>query len=194
MPETFKFLQGNLSVTEFAAVLGITPRRVNQLAAEGVFKPTERGVYPVTAITKYCANLRESTFKQEPGETVGLTEQRARLTHSKADLAMMQVAKLKGELVSLAVVKQTWIAVIIMVRARLLAMPTKLAPRLLGKKNAAEVETILRAEVYEACEDLSDNVEIRKSDTDDSSGNAPDSTRSAWDVPPAADIDNSAME
>jgi len=76
----------------------------------------------------------------------------------------------------------------------LLAMPTKLAPRLLGKKNAAEVETILRAEVYEACEDLSDNVEIRKSDTDDSSGNAPDSTRSAWDVPPAADIDNSAME
>jgi len=164
------------------------------MAAEGIFRPTSHGVYPASSITKYCASLRESAKMGEPtGEVVGLTEQRARLAHSKADLAQMQVSKLRGELVPIEQVFRTWTAVVVMVRARILAIPTKLAPRLLGKKHAGEVETIIRAEVYECLEDLAENVDVRKPRPGDGASNQEDEGVLRG-PPPASDTNDRPVE
>ena len=44
--------------------------------------------------------------------------------------------------------------IVTLVKNRLLGVPTKVAPRLVGLKTAAEGEALVRAEVYEALAEL----------------------------------------
>ena len=46
------------------------------------------------------------------------------------------------------------VGIVSLVKNRLLGVPTKVAPRLVGLKNAAEAEALVRAEVYEALTEI----------------------------------------
>lgn len=79
----------------------------------------------------------------------------ARLEKLKADKAALEVAKLHGELIEVDVVKETWTKHVAAARARLLALPRKIAPIVKPLKTTREIEAAIKLEVYEALTELS---------------------------------------
>ena len=80
----------------------------------------------------------------------GLRGQRSRLTKIKADAAEVEARKVAGELVPAADIQAAWLAVAGAVRSRLLAIPTRTAPRLVALKTAGEAQALLRKEINAA--------------------------------------------
>lgn len=79
---------------------------------------------------------------------------RAKHEHHKAEIAEMEAKKMAGELVLAEDVLHEWQGVVANVRARLLALPSKLAARGHKAKTRGDLERILREGVSEALAEL----------------------------------------
>lgn len=91
------------------------------------------------------------------------SEDRARLARAQASLASLKAKKLAGMLIDAQEVKNTWVSVMASVRARLLAVPARVAqtnPRLAQ----GEIEAIDR-EIREALSELADDGEGKSPET-----------------------------
>lgn len=91
------------SATQLAALLGLSARRVRELAEAGTI-PRERGRYPTAAaVAAYCANLREIAAGRrgdgDDGERLDLATERAKLARSQRELAELKIAQTRGALV-----------------------------------------------------------------------------------------------
>jgi phage terminase Nu1 subunit (DNA packaging protein) len=153
-------LPTSVSASDLAMLLGITKRSVNALAERGALPRLANGQFNLAEGLQAYVLHREGVIEAEHG--VGdYGKARAALYEERAAMAKMAREKLEGSLVSVDETFRTWTDLVVMVRARILALPSKLAPRLLGKHHAAEVQEIIRLEVYEALEDLGTNIEVR---------------------------------
>jgi phage terminase Nu1 subunit (DNA packaging protein) len=141
-----------VSVDVIAKLLDVTPRRVQQLAKEGVIpKPKHRGEYEIApCVINYVRYLNRLL----DGEAGDLTIEKTRLTRAQAEKAEIEAARLKGELVSLADAERGWSALIGAFRAKALTIPPLAAMTVLNKTEK-EVEQILTRMVYEALAELS---------------------------------------
>jgi hypothetical protein len=147
----------DLSTQELQYLLGdISRARLAQLEQAGVIKRTAHGRYATSSIPAFVKLQREAGAGPEALQDAKLDLLLQKVTMGKLDLEERQ-----GKLVSIDEVREGWSAIVSMVRQRILALPSKLAPRLLGKHHAGEVESILRVGVYEALEDLSNPVTIK---------------------------------
>src|SRR4051812_6403090 len=154
-----------------ARLLDLTPRRVQQLVAEGVIPKAERGRYELVPVVRaYIRYLRERALSQDLGSDA-FVQHRARLTKARADMAELEHAQMLGELVPAAQVEEAWAAIVAVMRTRLLALPTKLAPRLVALNHEAVIQDALRAEIADGLAELSqariDLEPIRASEHDD---------------------------
>ena len=82
-------------------------------------------------------------------------KERARLTHHQAERAELENAITRGELIPASLVEETWTSDVLRMRARLLAMPSKIAPTLSGLNTYSETLEVIKAACYEALEELS---------------------------------------
>jgi hypothetical protein len=135
---------------------GLTNARLTQLEQSGIIKRTKHGRYTTDSIPSFIEFQRRAG-----GGSEELQEARLDLLLQKITMGKLDLEERQGKLVPVEIVRQTWISIVAMVRGRFLSIPSKLAPRLLGKHNPSEVETILRAEVYDVLTDLAENVEIK---------------------------------
>lgn len=142
-----------------AKLLDVTERRVRQLSSEGVIPKAARGRYEVVgAVRGYIRYLRNLALKGEVGAAdYGI--ERARLVKARADLAEMEAARMRGDLILAADVIAAWTEVVALMRARLLALPDKIAPQLFTAgahetTSIAEGRDILRNAVFEALREL----------------------------------------
>jgi phage terminase Nu1 subunit (DNA packaging protein) len=90
----------------------------------------------------------------------GLEQENIRFTRARADKTEIEVEILKGTLLPAENVAYAWQNEILNLRARLLALPSKMAPLVHGKK-LADIEELLQRTVYEALTELSQNAEYR---------------------------------
>ena len=65
----------------------------------------------------------------------------------------LEVAQLEGKLVSVETTRATWATIVAAARARLLAIPSRVGPRVAGL-DAAEASELLRREIHEALREL----------------------------------------
>ncbi len=86
---------------------------------------------------------------------VSLDEARKRKMAAEAALAELELAKARGEAVSIEDVGQVWEDISASIRARLLPMGGKLAPRVAPMRKRSEVKAAIDAEVHEALDELS---------------------------------------
>jgi phage terminase Nu1 subunit (DNA packaging protein) len=152
-----ELLAFTLSGEEMSRVAGYTLRAISMRAAEGYFPRPARGQYNAVAVLQGMLK-----FQRERAGDAGddsLSKQRARLTRNKADMAELERGKLVGDLLPADEVLSGWSALFAKIKARMLAIPSKVAPRLVGLKTAAQAKAIIEPEVYEALEDAS-NIEI----------------------------------
>ena len=131
-------------------VLGISRASVANLATDGILPRADRGLFNLPACVQ--AYLRHKLVKAKAGDVTAhsLMAERSRLTKIKADAAEVEARKLAGELVPAADIETAWLAVAGAVRSRLLAIPTRTAPRVIGLKTPAEAQALLRKEINAA--------------------------------------------
>ena len=81
-------------------------------------------------------------------------EARTRKMNADAEIAEMELAKIRQELCSTEDVIKAWTDVLSACRAKFLAMPTKIAPILATEDDAAVVKDILEQQIHEALTEL----------------------------------------
>lgn len=79
---------------------------------------------------------------------------RERLYKANAEIKEAELARLRGELLPAAEVLATWRGRISNTRARLLAIPSKIAPQIAPPGKLAQTAEALRREIYEALNEL----------------------------------------
>jgi len=166
-------------------LLDLTPRRVQQLSAEGVIPKAERGQYElVPAIQGYIRYLKERSIK---ADTSGddYNAHRTRLTKARADLAEMEKEQIREQLIPAGDVERAWIDVSQNMRQKLLAFPQRVAPEVYAAEKLIEVKSILKDNIYDALKEISE-VEVRVSQPLRGTESGEDSAENPQQPSPAA--------
>lgn len=133
MPKAAATAAGDtVSATELGALLGITARRVRELAEAGRL-PRHRGRYPVAdAVSAYCEGLRVSAAgrRGDAEEGLDLATERALLARSQREAVELKLARDRGELVNAEQVKAGFVGLVTQARNRLLGVPSKAKARI----------------------------------------------------------------
>jgi phage terminase Nu1 subunit (DNA packaging protein) len=140
-----------VGISAIAARLKLTPRRVQQLVEEGLPRVT-RGKYDVDHVLDwYIAKLQRELAGDgsEPGSANYLQEQ-ARDRAAAADLKELKLAIQRGELVAIADVEKQMGDLAASTKARLLAVPARLAPDLIGETSRVMLQAKIEKGIKEA--------------------------------------------
>lgn len=146
-----------------AQLFGVTTRRVQQLAQEGIISATKQGnanKYDLLpTIQRYIKHLSEKATGKEASKKDTETEGRrleaeADLKRSKADMAALHLKELEGKMHRSEDVEAVMTDLVYTIRSMLMALPGRLAVDVVSTKTAAEASEVIRAEVYKVLEEL----------------------------------------
>jgi phage terminase Nu1 subunit (DNA packaging protein) len=140
-----------------AALQGVTSRRLRQMDHEPTPPPrAEDGTYPVKAFGEWMRTRAVESFGvSNDGRVYDYSAERARLTKAQADKTELEVAELRGELISTPKALIQVEAMVAAMRAKLLSLPTKVAAKIATTPEAmGEAQEAIRAEIYEALEEI----------------------------------------
>ncbi|MFT5871122.1 MAG: phage terminase Nu1 subunit (DNA packaging protein) [Clostridium sp.] len=154
----------NLDITvvnsiTLATILGITDRRVRQLVQEGIINTKARGKYElVKTIQHYCTYLRQKTEadSNKQGSKIDYEIERALHEKVKREKADLQFKVMKGEMHRAIDVENVMVDMITNAKAKLLGIPAKAAPMIIGYADIPMIQSILQKVVYETLEELVD--------------------------------------
>ncbi len=136
---------------------GLTERRVQQLAAEGIIKKEARGRYNlVESVRGYVAYLQDTNSGMEGMAESAYGDARTQKMRADADRAIMEAAQLAGSLVPTDAVQYQWNHMIGAVRQKLLNLPKKTAPIVQHENTFAKCRSALTTAVHECLAELSD--------------------------------------
>lgn len=145
------------STTELAAVLGLSGRRLRELAAEGVIPPAKKGRYPSATVADYCSYIRgiASGRTSAADEMLDFNKERALLARSQRHKIEQEMAVKAGELVDAREVTLKFAAMITRARTRLLGMGSAAKGRIptLTVRDIEELEQL----VVQALDELADD-------------------------------------
>jgi phage terminase Nu1 subunit (DNA packaging protein) len=143
-----------VDVTRVAQALNLDERRIQQLVKEGL--PREkRGQYDAVkcmlwyirylqvVIEKKAVNLGNEGF-------AGEREERVRLLRADADLREIELAKERGQLVAIQDVEKEMTDLVLTTKARIMAIPPRPAPELVGETSRMMVQAKLEKACKEA--------------------------------------------
>ena len=138
-----------ISQTEAARRLFCHRSTVIKYCNEGLLKRYAGGKVDEDEVRDFVKN--RSTKKDAPDYYV----ERARHEQFKADLAQLELKKKSGELIPVEEVVKDWGQMITACKTKLLALPSKISPRLPGCDDVREMEQLIKAEIIEALDELS---------------------------------------
>lgn len=137
-----------------ARLLDLSERRVQQLSREGVIPKAERGQYDlIGSVRGYVRYLRDQALKAQAGAPDYAAE-RARFIRARADLAEMEAEEKRRSLIAVEQIEAAWIAVLALLRTRLLALPDRLAPQAFEQTTVGDTRNLIRAAIREVLDDL----------------------------------------
>lgn len=135
-----------VSPKEAAAFLKLSERTFYRLVENGTLPKSENGKYKLGEIVDAYWS---SKFDPE-----GLNIARTRLVTAQAELAESELAIERGELYRGSAIIEMWEKQVNNVRSKLLAIPVKIAPEIIGL-NLNEAVEKLKFSIYEALNELS---------------------------------------
>jgi hypothetical protein len=137
-----------LSQKEYAAHLGVSQQAVNRMVRTGKVPSTHGRIDPV------AADLALAPIDAEKSSN-SISEALRRKEWALAGLREHELARKNGEVVDVAYVERCQTQVNSNIKQRLLGLPSKLTPRLVGIGSPAKIKTILEREIHETLEELS---------------------------------------
>lgn len=161
-------------VSTISKLFGISERRVQQLAQEGIIPKPDTNQYElVGCVRSYINYLQQRAFGKGsvPQDTY---LERARLLKAQADMAEIELAERTGQLVTVERVEADWMEMVSACRAKMLSLPTKTAYQIAHLENPQEIEKFLKRTIYEALTEMaaheSEDENISADDEDGDSG------------------------
>jgi phage terminase Nu1 subunit (DNA packaging protein) len=133
-----------------AKLLMLTPRRVQQLAKEGIISKSERGRYELgPAVQGYIRYLQaRAVGNVENAGSIDYHVEKARKTKFEADIAEVEASKRRGDAIDAIEVKRAWQLILGEIRANLLgSTPQRIASRIVGLEGEAQIKRIIRDEI-----------------------------------------------
>ena len=144
-----------------AEILDLSERRVRQLVTDGILpKNSERGRYElIPCVRGYIHWLRDRSLygeaKAKQENIISLDEARRRKLIAEAELAELELEKERGEVVDIEATEKSWSDVLGNVRAKILALPTTIAPVVSVEDDQKIVKELLTKAVEQALTELS---------------------------------------
>lgn len=148
-----------LTAKAMGQLLGVTDRQVRYLADEGKIPKLANGSYELPyAMTTYISGLRaaENQEKADIRKSGDLNDEKLLHERAKRKKAELQLGQMRGELHRGPIVEKVMTDMLSNLRAKLLSIPTKTAPLLIGRSGISELEGILEDAIIESLEELSD--------------------------------------
>jgi hypothetical protein len=152
-----------LSQAAFARRLGVSRQYVNKLVARGVIHVGEDGLIDfaraVRAIEAAQDPARPRTRPETEAEDPEITTYQIARTLKEKYAALsrkLEYEKAYGKLLPIEEVTAGWQMLIMAFRSRVLAIPSKLAPRLVTMNERAAIQAALAGEIREALTELSE--------------------------------------
>lgn len=146
--------EDGVSAAFLAKVLGLTIRRVRQLAAEGVIRKLGRGKYPLAESVQRYLGLLDSGGRAG-GKVLDYHRERARLTRINADRAELEELERRGKSIQAGLVEAAWTKILTLVRQRVLSLPDRAAAMVHDAETVEEKRDVLWALAREVLEELS---------------------------------------
>lgn len=144
---------GTQTVDVMARLLSLTPRRLQQLAKDGVIPKASRGRYELVPVVQgYVKYLQDIAAGK--GDNAHQQAQTA-LAQERAKKVARENAIAAGELIPKADVVAGVQAMVGHCRARLLAIPAKLAPAIHLSESVPDIQEKITEAIYDALEELS---------------------------------------
>lgn len=132
---------GTFPVEQLAALLTVTPRRLQQLASDGWFDRPERGRYHlVKTVQGYIRYLKEGQRDQQRGS------EQARLARAQAVKVEMENFRRMGELITREQSDATNQGLVVILKSALEGMPGRLSSELAGLAEPTDVYKRLQTE------------------------------------------------
>ncbi|KZL88702.1 hypothetical protein [Clostridium magnum] len=147
-----------VSSTVLADLFGLTTRRIRMLADEGVIQKTSRGRYNLQEnIKSYIVYLKASQdLKEKTADNeIDPDKERALLTRRQREKLDLEIAAMRGQMHLSSDVERVMNDMLANFRAKLIAMPTKVAPILIARTDISEIQEILQKEFFEVLQELS---------------------------------------
>jgi hypothetical protein len=149
-----------VNVGKVAEALNLDERRVQQLAKEGMPREGKGQYDPIKCMWWYIRYLQTKLEKRAVpmpgGEFVGLNDQRVRGLRADAELKEMELALRRGITANLDDVRAAWADLVLMAKARLMAIPPRLAPDLKGEDSLVMLQAKIEKAIKDALNQLAD--------------------------------------
>jgi len=141
--------------------LGLTSSRVNQLARDSILPRVDAPggfAFPLKAsVQAYAEHLRNRSVRSSDPR---LADEKLRVAAGQADKLDIQNQKSRGELIPAATVRAEWLSVATDLRARLLAVPSRVAAKLsLDRPATAALDVELRRAMQALSETVNEGAE-----------------------------------
>ncbi len=141
-------------------IIGVSDRRIRQLAEENIIIRAAKGRYKLMdSITNYILTLKvqmEANNAESVDGEIDLEEEKAIHERVKRHISELKLQTMRGELHKSEDVERVMMDMLASVRAKLLSMPTKLAPILVSRSDIDFVRNTINREVMEALNELKD--------------------------------------
>lgn len=152
--------ESEVNTTALASILGITARRVQQLAQDGTIVQCKRGYFPLGDAVQRYINFRLNDSHIADEEVMEAEKKKlvneARLKEAKATVAQIEAEELKGTIHRADDVEVITNDMIYTIRSALNALPGRLAVDVAGAQSAAEASEIIRREVHKVMRELAE--------------------------------------
>ena len=144
-----------VSAGELAEYLGISARRVQQLAKEGMPR-IGRGEYPLREAVRYYVEYLHRLLDENQNETI-ITE-KIRLTRAKAKKAELEAEKAGGAVLDVEKVRHEVMVLAVALKEAFLSLPGRLAPALSGLETG-EVKQKITEEITDTLNKVAEKLE-----------------------------------
>jgi len=134
----------HLTQAQAAEIAGMSARRLRQLEQEGAGPPREAGAYPPRQFGRWLLARNAVAAGR-----LDANQEKARLDAARASLAELELAARRGELVEVTAVTALWVDEVARLRSRLLHLPSRVAPTLVGVEDLRVAEHALRDALIE---------------------------------------------
>lgn len=145
---------------ELTEYLGLSDRRIRVLAKEGIIYKTKPARYDLKkSVSGYIEFIKDTKKEEKQGmEKINLARAAEGLMHDKLKKRKteLQVMQIERELLFTKDVVSMWTDFATMVKSKLLNIPTKLAPQLVGLDDATAIKKAIGAEVAEALNEIAE--------------------------------------
>ncbi len=145
-------MAGGYTQRQVADALGVTPRHVRRLIEDGVLpRPNGPRNYDLAACVRAYYRWK---YGVQADDSPDLARERALLARSQREKVELELRVRRQELVELDRVEKLLTEVFARCRAKILAIPTKAAPLVLGLKSMPKIREVLDGLVREVLEEL----------------------------------------